>query len=218
MKKSLMAKLEYTRFLQKTLDEMGPKGAGRSSKSAADFVTFYNEVKRSSEDRSKSILDNDQIMKFAKLFEDDITLDNMDRTQLSAICRLLNLTPIGTSNFLRLQIEMRLRHLKADDRLIQKEGMDRMSHMELQNANLERGMPAFGLSEERLRAQLGEWIDLSLNYKVPPSLLLLSRTLYNIDNLAPTQKIASAISALPEKAASATSASIGEREGNCLQT
>lgn len=213
-----MAKLEYTRFLQKTLDEMGPKGAGRSSKSAADFVTFYNEVKRSSEDRSKSILDNDQIMKFAKLFEDDITLDNMDRTQLSAICRLLNLTPIGTSNFLRLQIEMRLRHLKADDRLIQKEGMDRMSHMELQNANLERGMPAFGLSEERLRAQLGEWIDLSLNYKVPPSLLLLSRTLYNIDNLAPTQKIASAISALPEKAASATSASIGEREGNCLQT
>ena len=104
--------------------------------------------------------------------------------------------------------------LKADDRLIQKEGMDRMSHNELQNANLERGMPAFGLSEERLKAQLGEWIDLSLNYKVPPSLLLLSRTLYNIDNLAPTQKIASAISALPEKAASATSATIGEREGN----
>ena len=83
----------------------------------------------------------------------------------------------------------------------------------VQNANLERGMPAFGLSEERLKAQLGEWIDLSLNYKVPPSLLLLSRTLYNIDNLAPTQKIASAISALPEKAATATTATIGEREG-----
>ena len=56
-------------------------------------------------------------MKFAKAFEDDITLDNMDRKQLSAICRLLGLTPIGTSAFLRLQIEMRLRHLKADDRL-----------------------------------------------------------------------------------------------------
>ena len=91
--------------------------------------------------------------------------------------------------------------------------MPKMSHGELQNANLERGMPAFGLSEERLKAQLGEWIDLSLNYKVPPSLLLLSRTLYNIDNLAPTQKIASAISALPEKAATATTATIGEREG-----
>jgi len=213
LKKALQAKLEYTRFLQKTLDGMGPKASGsRTSKSAADFAAFYQEIKKSSEDRS-NILDNDKIMKFAKVFEDDITLDNMDRSQLSAICRLLNLTPIGTSNFLRLQIELKLRGLKADDRLIQKEGMDRMSHNELQNANLERGMPAFGLSEERLKAQLGEWIDLSLNYKVPPSLLLLSRTLYNIDNLAPTQKIASAISALPEKAASATSATIGEREG-----
>ena len=208
LKKAVLAKLEYTRFLQKTLDEIGPRGSGRSSKSARDFVAFYQEVKQGASD-----LDNDKIMKFAKVFEDDITLDNMDRTQLSAICRLLNLTPIGTSNFLRLQIELRLRHLKADDRLIQREGMDRLSHMELQNANQERGMPAFGLSEERLKAQLGEWIALSLNYKVPPSLLLLSRTLYNVDNLAPTQMIASAISALPEKAASATSATIGEREG-----
>jgi len=213
LKKALQAKLEYTRFLQKTLDGMGPKASGsRSSRSAADFSAFYQDIKKSSEDRS-NILDNDKIMKFAKLFEDDITLDNMDRNQLSAICRLLNLTPIGTSPFLRLQIELKLRGLKADDRLIQKEGMPKMSHGELQNANLERGMPAFGLSEERLKAQLGEWIDLSLNYKVPPSLLLLSRTLYNIDNLAPTQKIASAISALPEKAATATSATIGEREG-----
>lgn len=213
LKKALQAKLEYTRFLQKTLDGMGPKASGsRSSRSAADFSAFYQDIKKSNEDRS-NILDNDKIMKFAKLFEDDITLDNMDRNQLSAICRLLNLTPIGTSPFLRLQIELKLRGLKADDRLIQKEGMPKMSHGELQNANLERGMPAFGLSEERLKAQLGEWIDLSLNYKVPPSLLLLSRTLYNIDNLAPTQKIASAISALPEKAASATSATIGEREG-----
>ncbi len=94
-------------------------------------------------------------------------------------------------------------------RLIHREGMDKMSTQELQNANIERGMPAFGLSEDCLRAQLGEWVDLHLNYKVPPSLLLLSRTLYNVDTLAPTQKIASAISALPESAARSTSASIG---------
>ena len=90
LKKALTAKLEYTRFLQKTLDEIGPRGSGRSSKSARDFVAFYQEVKSGSSD-----IDNDKIMKFAKIFEDDITLDNMDRNQLSAICRLLNLTPIG---------------------------------------------------------------------------------------------------------------------------
>ena len=100
LKKALQAKLEYTRFLQKTLDGMGPKASGsRSSRSAADFSAFYQDIKKSSEDRS-NILDNDKIMKFAKLFEDDITLDNMDRNQLSAICRLLNLTPIGTISYI----------------------------------------------------------------------------------------------------------------------
>ena len=75
---------------------------------------------------------------------------------------------------------MQLRHLKADDVTIQKEGIDRLTHRELQNANQERGMPAYGLAEEELKTQLGDWIDMSLKYKVPPSLLLLSRTLYTL--------------------------------------
>lgn len=49
--------------------------------------------------------------------------------------------------------------------------------------------------------------------KVPPSLLLLSRTLYLPEALQPQAQIAATISALPESAASATSAQIGEREG-----
>jgi hypothetical protein len=48
---------------------------------------------------------------------------------------------------------------------------------------------------------------------VPPSLLLLSRTLFLPETLEPRAKIAASISALPESAASATSAQIGEREG-----
>ena len=48
---------------------------------------------------------------------------------------------------------------------------------------------------------------------MPPSLLLLSRTLFLPDTLEPKAKIAATISALPESAASATSAQIGEREG-----
>ena len=50
-------------------------------------------------------------------------------------------------------------------------------------------------------------------FQVPPSLLLLSRTLFLPDTLEPKAKIAATISALPESAASATSAQIGEREG-----
>ena len=113
-------------------------GSTRSSKSAREFVEFYQELKESTEDRSK-LLDNDKIMKYAKLFEDDVTLDNMDRNQLSAICKSLNLIPIGSSLFLKSQIEGRLRYLKVDDRMIVKEGIDKLSVAELQNANQERG-------------------------------------------------------------------------------
>ena len=113
-------------------------GSTRSSKSAKEFVEFYQELKDSTEDRSK-LLDNDKIMKYAKLFEDDVTLDNMDRNQLSAICKSLNLIPIGSSLFLKSQIEGRLRYLKVDDRMIVKEGIDKLSVAELQNANQERG-------------------------------------------------------------------------------
>ena len=46
--RQLKAKLEYAKVLQKTLDEMAPtSGKDRSSKSARDFVEFYNTVKES---------------------------------------------------------------------------------------------------------------------------------------------------------------------------
>lgn len=54
-------------------------------------------------------------MKFSKLFEDEITLDSLPRPQLIALCRVLELKPIGTSNFLRFQLRMKLRSLAADD-------------------------------------------------------------------------------------------------------
>jgi LETM1 and EF-hand domain-containing protein 1 len=74
-------------------------------------------------------------------------------------------------------------------------------------------MRALGLSADALRHQLQQWLDLSLNGQVPPSLLLLSRTLYLPDTLEPQAKIAATISALPDSAIAATSAQIGEREG-----
>lgn len=49
--------------------------------------------------------------------------------------------------------------------------------------------------------------------QVPPSLLLLSRTLYLPENLDPSAQLAATISALPESAASRTTAEIGIKEG-----
>lgn len=58
-----------------------------------------------------------EILKFSKLFEDEITLDNLSRLQLQALCRVLLLPIIGTDNFLRFQLRMRLRQLKTDDKV-----------------------------------------------------------------------------------------------------
>lgn len=60
---------------------------------------------------------NEEIMRFSKLFEDELTLDNLTRPQLVALCKLLELQSIGTNNFLRFQLTMRLRSIKADDKV-----------------------------------------------------------------------------------------------------
>jgi hypothetical protein len=60
---------------------------------------------------------NEEIMKFSKLFEDEITLDSLSRPQLTALCRVLEIQPIGTNNFLRFHLRMKLRSLAADDKV-----------------------------------------------------------------------------------------------------
>lgn len=75
------------------------------------------------------------------------------------------------------------------------------------------GMRAYGLSEDQLKQQLEEWINLSLNEKVPPSLLLLSRAMMLPEDIPTTEKLKASISSLSDAAAIQTRAAIGEREG-----
>lgn len=74
-------------------------------------------------------------------------------------------------------------------------------------------MRAYGMTEERLRTQLAQWLDLSLNEKVPPSLLLLTRALMLPDTIPTEDKLKATISALPETIVTQTKAAIGEKEG-----
>lgn len=55
------------------------------------------------------------IVRFSKLFEDELTLEHLERPQLVALCKLLELQPIGTNNLLRFQLMMQLRTIKSDD-------------------------------------------------------------------------------------------------------
>src|SRR5690606_208005 len=140
-------------------------------------------------------------------------LDSLSRPQLVALCRLLELQPIGTNNFLRFQLRMKLRSLKADDQMIASEGVDSLTVPELQQACRTRGMRALGISEDRLKSQLSQWLELSLNERISPSLLLLSRVLYLPENIPPADQLKATIQALPQEVGTETRYKIGETEG-----
>lgn len=109
-----------------------------------------------------------------KIFKDDLTLDNLSRPQLVAICRYMNMASFGTDNFLRYQIRVRMRQIKRDDRAIAFEGINSLSVPELQAACASRGLKTHGVSPARLREDLQTWLDLRLKYGVPSTLLVLS--------------------------------------------
>lgn len=86
--------------------------------------------------------------------------------------------------------------------MIYKEGIDSLTVTELQAASRARGMRAMGLPESKLRYQLAQWLDLSLNENIPPSLLLLSRAMLLSEALPPTEQLKATISTLPKEAVS----------------
>jgi len=60
---------------------------------------------------------NAELFKFMKLFEDELTLDNLGMSQLRALCRLLGISKIGSPEILRFRLNYKLRELKADDKV-----------------------------------------------------------------------------------------------------
>ncbi|XP_055903081.1 mitochondrial proton/calcium exchanger protein [Eupeodes corollae] len=208
LKHNLKVRLEMAKFLQKTLDEMSVQHSDHNSEEAKAFAEFFQKIKDPNE-----FVDSEDIIKFSKQFQDEITLDSLSREQLVALCRVLELQTMATTNLLRFQLRLKLRSLAADDRDIAREGVNALDLFELQQACKTRGMRAYGLSAEKLRSQLQEWIDLSLNEKVPNTLLLLSRALMISDDASTTHKLKETIRVLPDVLGTQTKAAIGEREG-----
>lgn len=71
------------------------------------------------------------IVQFSKLFEDELTLEHLERPQLVALCKLLELQPIGTNNLLRFQLMMQLRTIKADDEVRKRAEVTQWSQVEI---------------------------------------------------------------------------------------
>ncbi|KAF2270690.1 LETM1-domain-containing protein [Lojkania enalia] len=159
---------EVSTFLRQTLKESGlPVSAENAQRE--EFTEFFRKVRSTGESPSA-----EDVIKVCKIFKDDLTLDNLSRPQLVAICRYMNLGSFGTDNLLRYQIRVRMRQIKRDDRAISYEGVNSLSVPELQTACASRGLKTHGVSPARLREDLQTWLDLRLKYGIPSTLLVLA--------------------------------------------
>ncbi|KAI8081836.1 LETM1-like protein-domain-containing protein [Gilbertella persicaria] len=178
----LKVRLEMAKFLQETISESGFPGSDHE-KAAKEFADFFRKIRITGEQAS-----TEDLLNVARRFEDELTLDNLSRPQLVSMCRYMNINAFGTDNFLRFQIRNRMRQIKADDKVIQQEGIDSLTIQELQNACGSRGIRSVGTSPGRLRDELAQWLDLHVNHHVPGTLLILSRAFSYTDRHMTTEE------------------------------
>ncbi|XP_057777070.1 uncharacterized protein LOC130995696 [Salvia miltiorrhiza] len=196
LKRRLKAKIEYAKFLQETVKEMAKEvqtsRSGEIKRTAEDLDGFLNRI------RTGARVSNDEILGFAKLFNDELTLDNISRPRLVNMCKYMGVSPIGTDAYLRYMLRKRLQSIKKDDRMIQAEGVESLTEAELREDCRERGMLG-EFSVEEMRQQLRDWLDLSLNHSVPSSLLILSRAFTVTGKMRPEEAVQATLSSLPDE-------------------
>lgn len=120
-RKKMAAKLELAKFLQETITEMAKRNRAQLGDASTQFSSYVKQVQTGHKPSTK------EIVQFSKLFEDQLTLEHLDRPQLVALCKLLELQSFGTNNLLRFQLLMRLKSIKADDEVCPEAGSGRMS-------------------------------------------------------------------------------------------
>jgi len=198
MKRELQSRIAMAGFFQETLHDLAKKKKIQAQKilhekeskkeekpetevnkevTAAQFLDFLEHA------RSGDFLPPDVIIRFSKYFHDELTLDNLPRTQLVNLCRYMGIPAYGSDPFLRFQLRHKIRTLKEDDQRILWEGIGSLTKMELREACQERGMRSTGLSKEQYKVALQQWLDLSVNMNVPIALLIMSRSFFLYDEL-----------------------------------
>uniref|UniRef100_A0A7S0S1J7 Mitochondrial proton/calcium exchanger protein n=1 Tax=Chlamydomonas leiostraca TaxID=1034604 RepID=A0A7S0S1J7_9CHLO len=203
LKRRLALRLELARFLQDTVavmaTDIAKRKQGTSDTDAAALHDFIKKV------RAGEPVENAEIIRFARLFNDELTLDNLERLQLVGMCQFVGISSLGSEPFLRSRLRAHLSQIKADDYEIENEGLENLTDDELRQACRARGIRAvYGEGAVRyMQRQMRDWLDLSLHRGLPSSLLLLSRAFTITAKqpsmvLEPTEKSEAAYSSLKE--------------------
>lgn len=154
--------------LLKNSNQMVKLPSTTTEEQSKDFKSFMEKLKSSEE------ISTAQLFRVATMFKDDLILDNAPRGVLMAMAKYINLKPYGTDQILRYRIRHKMLKIKEDDKLIQYEGVDSLSILELQQACALRGIRIFTATPGQMKHWLSEWLNLRLNERVPSTLMLLT--------------------------------------------
>jgi len=173
----LKLRIEMAKFLKDSIKQGGLQVQKDVQESDA-FKEFFRKIRNTDENPTP-----DDVVRVAKLFDDDVTLDNLTRPQLVSVSRYMQLSAFGTDNYLRFQIRHALNRIRQDDYAILREDTQSMSTAELQAACQSRGIWTHKLDKEQLRESLDEWLHLHIREKISGTLLILSRAFYFVGHL-----------------------------------
>ena len=107
---------------------MASKKRNQTSDGGKEVLEFIEKARLGEQ------LPNETVIRIARLFKDELTLDNIARPQLVSLCQYMGLSQYGADVFLRFQIRNKIRVLKEDDRRILWEGIDSLTVEELRDA------------------------------------------------------------------------------------
>jgi len=191
--KKVKARLEMAKFLQQSTTDAIKKNSTHIT--ADEFLAFMDKVQKDQK------VSNADILKFSQLFEDEFTLNKLSRVQLIAMDNYLRgscSTPVFfTADTMRTRLRSKIEKIKEDDKLIEHEGIDSLTHEELVEACIERGMKTDGVEEKQMQHELEQWLALSLHHNIPHSLLILSRAFMITQNITPEEAIEDTLAHIP---------------------
>lgn len=188
MKRRLKGRLELAKYLRDVVEEKAKtiKASDANSelkKDAEDLTQFLDAI------RSGKYVKASEVGRFARFFNDELTIDGAVRPQLVAMCKYMGISPYGNDIFLRFKLRSRLNAIKKDDMEIMWEGgSNSLTDEEVARACRDRGIREEA-SMHHMRRQLNDWLDLSQKKEIPGSLLIMSRAfLYTGPDATPDEE------------------------------
>eukprot|EP00178_Gracilaria_changii_P000237 TRINITY_DN1023_c0_g1_i9.p1 TRINITY_DN1023_c0_g1~~TRINITY_DN1023_c0_g1_i9.p1 ORF type:complete len:785 (+),score=160.70 TRINITY_DN1023_c0_g1_i9:5456-7810(+) len=175
LKRRLKGRLELAKYLRDVVEEKAKtiKASDANSelkKEATELTDFLDAI------RSGKYVDASEVARFARFFNDELTIDGAVRPQLVAMCKYMGISPYGHDLFLRFKLRSKLNAIKKDDMEIMWEGgVESLTDEEVAKACVERGIRE--VDTRLMRRELSDWLDLSQSKEIPGSLLIMSRAL-----------------------------------------